>query len=71
MAIFGVMAIIGSFCLVFYEGEAAVELYCELYGDGFLGDFYGMINAIRYCGIRMLIVGGILFVLGKKVGPQE
>lgn len=69
--IFGVMAVIGSFCLVLYEGNVAVEYYQEVYQHGVLSDFYGMINMIRYCGIGMSIAGGALFVIGKKVDPID
>lgn len=69
--IFGLMAFIGSFMLVWYEGSSAAELYLETYKTGLLSNFWGMINTTRWAGVGMTILGLVLFFIGKNFDPSE
>ena len=69
--IFGILALIGSFFLIWYEGSWGPEYYLETYGSGIMSDFWAMIKIARWSGIIMLALGVILYFLGKKIDPVE
>ena len=67
----GAMALGGAVFLYFYEASYGEEYYLEQYGTGFFSDFYGMINACKWLGIVLLVVGIVIWLIGKKAeGPQ-
>lgn len=67
----GAMALGGAVFLYFYEASYGEEYYLEQYGTGFFSDFYGMINACKWLGIVLLVVGIVIWLIGKKTeGPQ-
>ena len=67
----GAMALGGAVFLYFYEASYGEEYYLEEYGTGFFSDFYGMINACKWLGIVLLVVGIVIWLIGKKTeGPQ-
>ena len=69
--IFGLLALIGSFLLVWYEGANAANIYLETYKTGLLSNFASMINITRWSGIGMMILGIAMYFVGKKVDPVE
>ena len=69
--IFGLLALIGSFLLVWYEGANAANIYLETYKTGLLSNFAAMINITRWSGIGMMILGIAMYFVGKKVDPVE
>ena len=71
LLIFGVVAFLGSFFLVWYEGSWGPEYYLATYGSGILSNFWGMISIARWAGVIMLAAGVILLILGKKIDPAD
>lgn len=69
VALAGFVALLGSILLKWYEGSWGEEYYLDEYGSGFFSDFWGMINWCRIAGIVMLIVGLVLFFIGRKKDP--
>ncbi|MCQ4637312.1 APC family permease [Anaerovorax odorimutans] len=67
--LFGIIAFLGSFFLVWYEGSWGPDYYLETYGSGIMSNFWGMINIARWGGVAMLVLGAIFFLVGKKVDP--
>jgi len=67
--LFGIIAFLGSFFLVWYEGSWGPEYYFELYGSGITGNFWLMIDIARWGGVVMLVLGVIFCLLGKKIDP--
>lgn len=68
--LFGFLALVGSFFLIWYEGSWGPAYYLETYGSGIMSDFWGMISIARWLGIIMLALGVILVLVGKKVDPK-
>ena len=64
--IFGLLMFIGSFVISWYEGSWGPAYYLETYGEGLLGNFYGMISICRWCGLGGAVLGVILFIIGRK-----
>ena len=62
----GAMALGGAIFLYFYERSYGEEYYLEEYGTGFFSDFYGMIQACLWLGIILLVIGAVIWFLGKK-----
>ena len=62
----GAMALGGAVFLYFYEGSYGEEYYLEEYGTGFFSDFYGMIDACKWLGIVLLVIGVAVWLIGKK-----
>ena len=62
----GAMALGGAIFLVFYESSYGEEYYLEEYGTGFFSDFYGMIDACKWLGIVLLVLGAVIWFIGKK-----
>ena len=62
----GIAGLAGSFILSWYDGSYGVEYYLEEYGTGLFSDFYAMINLCRWLGIALLVIGLILWYIGKK-----
>lgn len=71
LVLFGVIAFLGSFFLVWYEGSWGPEYYLETYGSGIMSNFWAMINIARWAGVVMMVAGVILWLVGKKVDPIE
>jgi amino acid transporter len=69
--IFGIVAFVGSFCLVLYSGSWGPAYYVETYGSGLLSNFWLMINIARWAGVAMLLLGAIFRFWAKKVEPSE
>ncbi|MDD2215579.1 MAG: APC family permease [Eubacteriales bacterium] len=63
---FGAYAFVGSFFLVWYEGDWGAEYYLEMYETGLASNFDLMIDIARYGGLIALIIGIALFFLGRK-----
>lgn len=68
--LFGFLALVGSFFLIWYEGSWGPAYYLETYGSGIMSDFWGMISIARWLGIIMLALGVIFVLVGKKVDPK-
>jgi cytochrome b len=67
----GVMALVGYAFLFFYEGEWGAEYYLEEYEEGFFANFEAMLSTCLWIGIVLLVVGVIIYAVGKKTeGPQ-
>ena len=62
----GAMALGGAVFLYFYEGSYGEEYYLEEYGSGFFSNFYGMINACKWLGIILLVIGIVVWLIGRK-----
>ena len=59
------------FFLYFYEGEWGPDYYLEEYEEGFFSNFEAMLNTCLWIGIVLLVVGIVIYVIGKKTeGPQ-
>ncbi len=67
--LFGAIAFLGSFFLVWYEGSWGPDYYLETYGSGIMSNFWAMISVARWGGVIMLVIGAVLFLIGKKVDP--
>ena len=67
LEIMAAVCLAGRVFLRFIEGSWGPEYYLEEYGTGLLSDFYGMLNVLLVMGIVLAIIGGILFLVGKKV----
>lgn len=68
--LFGFLALVGSFFLIWYEGSWGPAYYLETYGSGIMSDFWGMISIARWLGIIMLALGVILVLVGRKIDPK-
>ncbi len=67
----GVVAFAGSIILTLYEGSYGAEYYLEEYGKGLFSNFDLMIGICRWMGIALIVVGVIVYFIGKKTeGPQ-
>ena len=62
----GVMALAGWLFLYFYEGEWGPDYYLEEYEEGFFSNFEAMLNTCLWIGIVLLVVGVIIYAIGKK-----
>ncbi|MCO7122952.1 APC family permease [Ihubacter massiliensis] len=67
--LFGIIAFLGSFFLVWYEGSWGPDYSLETYGSGIMSNFWGMIKIARWGGVAMLALGAVLFLVGKKCDP--
>ena len=67
--LFGFLALVGSFFLVWYEGSWGPAYYLETYGSGIMSNFWLMIKIARWLGIIMLALGVIFRILGMKIDP--
>lgn len=67
----GVISLIGSVFLGFYEADYGVEYYLEEYGTGLFSDYYGMLSICRWLGIALIIIGLIVFFIGKKTEGEK
>lgn len=67
--LFGVLAVVGSFFLIWYEGSWGSDYYLEVYGTGLMSNFWLMIKIARWGGIIMLALGVIFSVVGRKCDP--
>lgn len=69
IALAGFVAMLGSVLLKLYEGSWGVEYYLDEYGSGFFSDFWGMISWCRWGGLVLLVVGLVIFFVGRKKDP--
>lgn len=69
--LFGVVALLGSFFLVWYEGSWGPDYYLETYSSGLMSNFWLMIKIARIGGIVMMILGVIFKLIGIKFDPAE
>lgn len=69
--IVGAYSFFGSFFLTWYEGEEASAVYRDLYGTGLLGDFNGMISVLKYGGITLILISGILYMVSRKIEKRR
>lgn len=63
----GITAFAGSILLYLYEGEWGEEYYLEQYGSGFFSDFWGMLNACRWGGLLLMLLGLTSLILARKL----
>lgn len=67
----GAMALAGAVFLYFYEGGYGEEYYLEEYEEGFFSNFYGMIDVCKWLGIILIVLGIVIWFIGKKTeGPK-
>lgn len=71
LLIFGALAFLGSFFLIWYESSWGPDYYLETYGTGLRSNFWLMIAVARWSGIVMLVLGIVLRFVGKKMDPVE
>lgn len=62
----GVLSFIGSIFMYYYEGEDAVEWYLQEYETGLLSDFTAMVDLCKYIGIGLIILGAVIYLIGRK-----
>ena len=62
----GLMAVVGTAFIYFYECEYGLEYYLEEYEEGFFSSFYGMLGTSLVIGIVCLIAGFIAYSYSKK-----
>lgn len=62
----GAMALGGAIFLYFYERSYGEEYYLEEYGTGFFSDFYGMIQTCFWLGVILLVIGAVVWFIGKR-----
>ena len=66
----GVFAIFARFFLRWYEGDWGAEYYLEEYEQGLFSDFDGMLHVIMVIGIVCLVVGMVVWLIGRKVDDR-
>lgn len=67
----GIAAFIGSILLYLYEGSWGEEYYLEEYGSGFFSDFWGMLDACRYGGIALILIGLVTLAAGRRIEKRD
>lgn len=67
--LFGAIAFVGSFLLVWYSGDWGPAYYLETYQTGLLSNFDLMISIARWGGAVMLVIGVLLKLIGNKTDP--
>lgn len=63
----GIAAFAGSILLYLYEGDSGEAYYLEEYGKGFFSDFWGMLSACRWGGILLIVIGVVIFRIGRRI----
>ena len=63
----GVLAVFARFFIGWNEGSWGEEYYLEEYETGIFSDFGGMLTVILVTGIVCLIVGIIVWLIGRRV----
>ena len=63
----GVFAIFARFFLNWYEGSWGPEYYLDEYESGAFSDFGAMLHVIVITGIVCVIVGLVVWLIGRKV----
>jgi amino acid transporter len=63
----GVVSFLGSFVLAWYEGSWGEEYYLADGESKLFSDFYWMLDLLKYVGVGLVVVGIVLFVVGRKV----
>lgn len=64
--VFAVYAFIGSLFLGWYEGATGPEYYKAVYGQGLVSNFALMINIAEYGGLAGMVIGAVMYVIGRK-----
>lgn len=67
----GLFAVLGSYFLLWYEGDWGPEYYLEEYGSGFLSSFSSMISALQYGGMITAIMGIVLLIGNKHIESAD
>jgi amino acid transporter len=67
----GILAVVGSFVLAWYEGDWGAEYYASEAESSFFTDFYWMLDLLRYIGIGLIIFGIVMWLLGRKFGDKR
>jgi amino acid transporter len=62
----GVVGLIGKFFLTWFEGEWGEEYYLEVNESGLFSDFYAMLDYLQIGSIIAIVIGVILYIIGKK-----
>ncbi|GAB1476770.1 APC family permease [Bacillota bacterium] len=62
----GGIGIFGRFFLGWFEGDWGTEYYMEENGEGFLGNFEGMLSALLIVSVFVLLLGIALYLIGSK-----
>jgi hypothetical protein len=63
----GIAGIFGKYFLSWYEGEWGEEYYLEVNESGFFSNFEAMLNALLVGSIIVLVIGAVLFMIGRKM----
>lgn len=63
----GIVGLLGKFFLTWYEGEWGEEYYLEVNESGFFSDFWSMLDYLQIGSIIVIILGVVLFIIGRKV----
>ncbi len=66
----GIAAFMGSILLYLYEGSWGEEYYLEEYGSGFFSNFWGMLSVCRWGGILLVLIGFLVFLIGRHVESE-
>ena len=62
----GIFAVFARFFLRWYEGSWGTEYYLEEYESGIFSSFDGMLSVIFVTGVVCVIVGLIIWMIGRK-----
>ncbi len=63
----GVVGLIGKFFLTWFEGEWGEEYYLEVNESGLFSDFYAMLYYLQIGSIIAILVGVVLYIIGRKM----
>lgn len=67
----GAISLGGSVFLQLYEGSYGAEYYLEKYEKGLFSNFYGMVSMCKWLGLILIVLGVIVWLIGKKTeGPK-
>ncbi|MDR0886264.1 MAG: APC family permease [Clostridiales Family XIII bacterium] len=64
---FGLFGIIARYFLQWYESDWGPDYYIEEYESGMFSNFYSMLNMITLVGIIALVIGIVIFAVGRKL----
>ncbi|MDR1136435.1 MAG: APC family permease, partial [Clostridiales Family XIII bacterium] len=63
----GVMSVVGSVFLRWYEGDGGAEYYAQEAESIFFTDFWWMIGMLKIIGAALLITSAVMFITGRIV----
>lgn len=67
----GILALVGSFFLQWYEGDWGPEYYLDMYGSGLKSDFWMMLKVGKIGGVIGAVVGAVMLIFAKKSDPTD